>query len=390
MVEPSFIHLRTHSAYSLSEGAIKVKELVKLCVEQGLPAVGLTDTNNLFGALEFSLEASKSGVQPIVGCQLGVARPEANSTPGAKPAPATPPPPDQIVLLAATEAGYGNLLKLVSKAYLETEAGGDPHVTLADLEAHTAGLIALTGGAKGTVGRLLAEEQDSLAEEVLLRLARAFDGSLYVEVQRHGLAVELRIEDRLVELAYAHDLPLVATNEPFFATPDLYEAHDALLCIAEGVTVGHEARRRVTPEHCFKSAAEMAALFEDLPEAVRNTLVIAKRCSFYPEPIKPILPAYDTAGGRSEAEELRAQAEAGLAEHLETHVFPRLDGEEARAPRPHPVRGAAGARAGHHRADGLSRLLPDRRRLHPVGEESRHSRRGRAAAPVPARSSPGR
>ncbi|WP_375595964.1 DNA polymerase III subunit alpha [Algihabitans albus] len=327
MPEPSFVHLRCHSAYSLSEGAIKVKALVKLCVEQSMPAVGLTDSDNLFGAMEFSLEAAASGVQPIVGCQLGVARPDASAGGNG----ATAPAPDQIVLLAASEAGYRNLLKLASKAYLETEAGGDPRILFEDLEAHGAGLIALTGGPKGTVGRLLAEQQDPLAEEVLLRLSRAFSGNLYVELQRHGLAVEAQIEERLIALAYAHDLPLVATNEPFFATAELYEAHDALLCIAEGVTVDHQERRKVTPEHRFKSAEEMAVLFADLPEAVQNTLVIAQRCSFYPKPINPILPAYETVAGRSESEELRAQAEAGLAEHLETRVLPLLDSEEARA-----------------------------------------------------------
>ncbi len=325
MSDPAFIHLRTHSAYSLSEGAIKVKELVRLCVEQGMPAVGLSDTNNLFGALEFALEATKAGVQPIVGCQLGMARPDAPAN------GATPPKPDQIVLLVSNEAGYRNLLKLVSKAFLETPAGEEPHVGLTDLEAHGAGLIALTGGPMGTVARLLFEEQDRLAEDILLRLSSAFSDRLYVELQRHGQQRELATEDRLVELAYRHDLPLVATNEPFFATAEMYEAHDALLCIAEGATVSQEERRKVTPEHRFKSAEEMTALFPDLPEAVRNTVTVARRCSFYPKPIKPILPAYDTAGGRSEAEELRAQAEAGLAEHLQTHVFPRLASEAERA-----------------------------------------------------------
>ncbi|WP_119165721.1 DNA polymerase III subunit alpha [Algihabitans albus] len=326
MPDVNFIHLRTHSAYSLSEGAIKVKELVKLCVEQGMPAVGLTDSDNLFGAMEFSLEAVNAGVQPIIGCQLGVARVDAQANSNGMSA--TAPAPDQIVLLAATEEGYRNLLKLVSKAYLETEAGGEPHVLLDDLELRGTGLIALTGGPKGTVGRLLEEQQDKLAEEVLSRLSKCFPGNLYVELQRHGLTVETAIEERLIALAYAHDLPLVATNEPFFATADLYEAHDALLCIAEGVTVNHEQRRRVTPEHRFKSAEEMAALFADLPEALQNTVVIAQRCSFYPKTIAPILPAYETAAGRSESDELRAQAESGLAEYLETRVLPLFESED--------------------------------------------------------------
>ena len=148
-----------------------------------------------------------------------------------------------------------------------------------------------------------------------------FHGRLYVEVSRHGLPQEREIEDRLIALAYGRDLPLVATNEAFFADADMYEAHDALLCIAEGTYVGQSDRRRLTPNHRFTTAAEMRALFADLPEALDNTLVIARRCAFHPEPVAPILPAFPTEAGRSEPDELRTQAAAGLVRRLETRVF---------------------------------------------------------------------
>ncbi|MGQ9366035.1 DNA polymerase III subunit alpha [Azospirillum sp. A39] len=323
MPHAEFVHLRVHSAYSLSEGAIKVKELVKLCQKQGMPAVAVTDTGNLFGALEFALAAGDAGVQPIIGTVLGITRlGPADRRPGVPGKTAAQP--DQLVLLCQNAEGYRNLMKLVSKAFLESDPMAGPQVPLEALEGLSGGLIALTGGPQGPVGRLLGDGQGGLAEEVLVRLKGLFPGRLYVELQRHGgrfSALEDAIEPALVDLAYAHDLPLVATNDCYFAGADMYEAHDALLCIAEGAYISQDDRRRLTPDHRFKSAAEMRALFEDLPEAVDNTLVIARRCSFLLKPIKPILPAFPTEGGRSEDEELRAQARAGLEMRLGTVVF---------------------------------------------------------------------
>jgi len=323
MPHADFIHLRVHSAYSLSEGAIKVKELVKLCLKQHMPAVAVTDTGNLFGALEFALSTADAGVQPIIGTVMGITRVgPANAKPGVPGKAASQP--DQLVLLCQNDQGYRNLMKLVSKAFLESDPMAGPQVTLDALEGHSDGLIALTGGPMGSVGRLLGEGQKALAVEVLERLKRLFPGRLYVELQRHGgrfAAIEDAVEPDLVELAYAHDLPLVATNDCYFATADMYEAHDALLCIAEGAYISQEDRRRLTPDHRFKSAEEMRLLFADLPEAVDNTVAIAKRCSFLLKPIKPILPAFPCEGERDEAEELRAQSRAGLEMRLEKVVY---------------------------------------------------------------------
>jgi DNA polymerase III subunit alpha len=308
MPHADFVHLRVHSAYSLSEGAIRTKELVDLCLRHNMPAVAITDTGNLFGALEFSGLAKESGIQPIVGCQMGIARPDRD------PHQIQAPDPDQLVLLAKDEAGYRNLMKLSSRAYLEGEAGSAPQVPLSALDGLSDGLIALSGGPMGQIGRLLLAGQDTAAEAALRGLAALFPGRLYVELMRHGLEAENRIEESLVGLAYALDLPLVATNEAFFADESMHAAHDALLCIAGGTYVGDADRRRATREHRFKSGAEMRALFADLPEAIDNTLVIARRCAIMPPSRKPILPLF--SDGKSEAELLRESAKQGLERRL--------------------------------------------------------------------------
>jgi len=317
MSHADFVHLRVHSAYSLSEGAIKVPELVELCRQHGMPAVAMTDTNNLFGVLEFAQTAKKQGVQPVVGCQLAVARPEGSGRTGnGNGGEATP---DQLVLLVQDETGYRNLIHLVSRAFLDTPSGETPHVSWDKLAAHAEGLLCLSGGPSGPVGRLLAENKDAQARESLDRLIGIFPGRLYVEVQRHGLATEEAIEDRMVQLAHDTGVPLVATNEAFFPDEGMHEAHEALLCIAEGAYLSQDNRRKLTPDHGFKPAGAMRQLFADLPEAVDNTLVVAQRCHHFPEPIDPMLPSA-IGDGRSEIEVLRETAEQGLRERLATHV----------------------------------------------------------------------
>ncbi|MEP4380723.1 MAG: DNA polymerase III subunit alpha [Alphaproteobacteria bacterium] len=320
MTHADFVHLRVHSAYSLAEGALRIPQLVELCRERQMPAVAITDTGNLFGALEFSMAAAKAGIQPIVGCQFALA-PESDESRNGFRGGARPPADDQIVLLAQSEAGYGNLLHIVSRSYVEMADDRNPVITLDEIEDSTGGLIALTGGVAGPVGRLIAEGQMDAATAVLERLKGLFPGRLYMEVQRHGLAIEDRLEPAFIDLAYAHDIPLLATNEAFFADEGMYEAHDALLCISQSAYVSQSERRRVTPEHRFKSAAEMRALFADLPEAIENTLVVARRCAFMPTETAPMLPPYPTEGGRTEEQELRTEAEAGLEARLAAHVY---------------------------------------------------------------------
>jgi DNA polymerase III subunit alpha len=308
-----FVHLRVHTAYSLSAGAIRVKELVGLCQAERMPAVAVTDTGNLFGALEVATTCAGAGIQPIIGCEIALAR---NGAPeGSRPGQGLAQP-ERIVLLAQNEAGYRNLLDLVSRSYLAGEVPSDPAITRSDLARAGEGLICLAGGPRGPIGRLLAEGQAGAAEAALTELAGLFPNRLYVELMRHGAPEEARTEPGLVELAYRHGLPLVATNDAYFPDRDFYEAHDALLCVAETTVVADQERKKLTPHHFFRPAAEMRALFADLPEACDNTLVIARRCGFIPQPRQPILPAFPTVGALDEETALRRAAHAGLEERL--------------------------------------------------------------------------
>jgi DNA polymerase-3 subunit alpha len=310
MPHAAFVHLRVRSCYSLLESTIRLDSLLQRCREDLMPAVGITDRANLFDALQASQYAAKAGVQPLVGCLLPVESDDPTSANGRPPAPALLP------VLVQNAAGYQNLLKLLSRAYLGGEAGGPPELQLDDLACFGGGLIALTGGPEGPPGRALLQGNRGFAEGLLERLMAIFPGRLYVELMRHGQADEDEIEPVLIEAALRLGLPLVATNDVHFLEPEAFEAHDVLLCIAEGAQIGQEQRRRLTPEHRFKTAAEMIEMFADLPEAVANTLVIAKRCSVMVPTRAPILPAFSTAPGRDEPAELRAQAEAGLHKRL--------------------------------------------------------------------------
>jgi DNA polymerase-3 subunit alpha len=216
-----FIHLRVHTAYSLSAGAIKIKELVGLCRANRMPAVAITDSGNLFGALEFATSCAEAGIQPIIGCEVALIAHEAGDGQRA------PREFERVVLLVQNEAGYRNLLALVSKSYLDGDAGAEPALSLADLAARSDGLLCLTGGAKGPLGRLIGEGQVEAATILVGALKATFPGRLYIELARHGLPEETRCESGLVDLAYAHDLPLVATNDCYFPDRDFYEAHDA-------------------------------------------------------------------------------------------------------------------------------------------------------------------
>ncbi|PPR74913.1 MAG: DNA polymerase III subunit alpha, partial [Alphaproteobacteria bacterium MarineAlpha3_Bin4] len=324
MSDTGFVHLRVHSAYSLSEGAIQVKELVALCRDQGMPAVAITDTNNLFGAFEFSSAAAQAGVQPIIGCQLAVAL-ETPKKPRHRTGSGSPDADDvasaPMVFLIQNQTGYHNLLKLLSVAYIGSDDASEPMVPMAAIASHAEGIIAFTGGSDGPVGRLLADARTAEAEDLTRRLSAAFPGNLYVEIMRHSLDIEEETEPGFLKLAYKLDLPLVATNDVFFSDSSMYDAHDALICIAAGINVAQDDRRRLTPDYRFKGAQEMRTLFADLPEAVDNTIVIARRCAFMVEPVEPILPPYHCGKGRTEEDELKCRAEAGLARRLEATVF---------------------------------------------------------------------
>ena len=306
-----FVPFRILSAYTMLEGAIDPKAMAKLAKERGFPAVAIADRNGLYGAVMFANACKAEGIQPIIGTLLGVARPSRDEGAEGKQV-------DYLPLYAQDEAGYDNLCHLVSKAHLERPLEFEPHVRIGDLDGRTDGLIAFTGASEGAVTRLLAEGQQSHAEALLDRLQTLFPDRLYIELARRGDPVEERAEAALVDLAYARDLPLVATNPANFAEPHMHKAHDAMLCIAGSTHVDAEERARSNPESYVKTYHMMEEAFADLPEAVQNTVVVAQRCAYAPPYRKPILPslAGDLEG---EARALEEDARKGLEARLEPY-----------------------------------------------------------------------
>ncbi|GHC75940.1 DNA polymerase III subunit alpha [Limoniibacter endophyticus] len=314
----TFIHLRVHSAYSLLEGALPVGKIIKHASKDEAPAIAITDTNNMFGALEFSQKASKEGIQPIIGCQLDIAFPGAEEQRNAKRGGSHFLP---LVLIAATEEGHANLVRLVSRAYMETP-GDLAHLPLGKFDGFADGIICLTGGELGPIGSAIKSGHAALAEERLLALKSIFGNRLYVELSRPK-GFDKNVETRSIELAYRHELPLVATNEAFFPALDDYEAHDALIAISEGAVIAADDRRKLTPDNHLKSQAEMIRLFLDIPEAIENTIEIARRCSYFTQGRAPILPYFAADKNASpeeavsaEAAELTRQAREGLEARL--------------------------------------------------------------------------
>src|ERR1700738_741031 len=311
MSNAGFIHLHVHSAYSLLKGSIKIQKLAELAKADRQPALALTDTDNMLGGLEFSDKLAGSGIQPIIGCELAVDF--GDQDPNARNALAAVPA--RIVLLASRERGYRSLMRLNSRAFLETPVHQAPHIKFEWLEGDAEDLIALTGGPEGPIALAINGDQAALAASRCDRLASLFGDRLYVELQRHGIEKERRAEAGLIDLAYAKGLPLVATNEPYFATTDDYEAHDALLCIAGGRLVAETDRDQPTPDHLCNTRAERAFLFADVREALASTVEIAERCAFRPTTRKPILPRFTVGAGAAESDEaaeLRRPAEEGL------------------------------------------------------------------------------
>lgn len=314
--QPEFIHLRVHSSYSLSEGAITPDEMVRLCIKNNMPAVAITDSGNMFGSLEFSKACSGKGIQPIIGCIMKVDMYEGKTRkePMRKDL-------DKVVLIAKDKEGYQNLLKLISISFFDVPDGQEPHITLTNLKEYSAGIILLTGGVSGPIGRAILSGQEKEAENYIINLKECFSDRLYVELQRHGTDEEAKTETSFINLAIKYSLPIVATNDAYFATKDMHEAHDALLCIADGRYTSEQDRRKVTPEHYFKSQEEMAKLFADLPEAIANTVSIAKRCFVMSDSRAPMLPQFPCEDGRDAAEELRAVAYKGLEARLVDSVY---------------------------------------------------------------------
>jgi DNA polymerase III subunit alpha len=320
MSHAPFVPLRIFSAYTMLEGAIDPKDIAKRARELGFPAAAICDRNGLYGVMPFSDACAKAGVQPIIGTLLCVARPD---IPQGAPAAY-----DWLALYAQDAIGYDNLCRLVSAAHLDRPIDEQAHVTFEVLAARTDGLIALTAGAEGALARLFAAGQHQAATDYADRLRLLFPDRLYVELSRRLDATEGAAEPHLIALADGYDLPLVATNPTCYGPEDFHAAHDVMLCIAASAYVDSDDRAKSSPDAWMKPSHEMKRLFEDLPEALDNTLVLARRCAFSAPERKPILPSL-AGDPEAEAEQLRVDARAGLEARLER--IPGADADVYRA-----------------------------------------------------------
>jgi DNA polymerase-3 subunit alpha len=302
-MSPGFIHLRLHSEYSLSDSVVRVPELIAAVAAAGMPAVAVTDQNNLFAMVKFYREALQGGVKPIVGVDLAVR--EEGERRDASP----------LTLLCQSQEGYRNLARLLSRAYLEGQERGVPRLERDWLtHASLAGLIALSGATEGDVGRALVNGREADAERALERWCALLPGRYYLELQRLGRQFEETYIASAVALAARHRLPVVATNDVRFIRADEFESHEARVCIHDGALLADPARvRRYTRQQYLRSPAEMSALFADLPEALSNSVEIARRCSLELTLGEARLPQYPVPAGASTEEFLRAEAARGLA-----------------------------------------------------------------------------
>ncbi|CAN5270627.1 DNA polymerase III subunit alpha [soil metagenome] len=307
MAHAQFVPLRIFSAYTMLEGAIDPKEIAKRARELGFPAAAICDRNGLYGVMPFSDACRAAGVQPIIGTLLCVARPD---LPQGAPAAY-----DWLALYAQDETGYNNLCALVSEAHLGRPIEEQAHVLFDKLALHTDGLIALTAGAEGALAKMLAGGQHDAASAYADRLTSLFPGRLYVELSRRLDAIEGAAEPHLIALADGRDLPLVATNPACYGEASFHDAHDIMLCIAASAYVESDDRTKSSPDAWIKPAHDMRKLFDDLPEALANTLVLAQRCAVDAPTRKPILPSL-AGDPQAETAQLIRDAHAGLDARL--------------------------------------------------------------------------
>ncbi|HVP34302.1 MAG TPA: DNA polymerase III subunit alpha, partial [Steroidobacteraceae bacterium] len=305
-MSPGFVHLRLHSEYSLSDSVVRVPELIAAVAAAGMPAVAVTDQNNLFAMVKFYRQALQGGVKPIIGVDLAV-REEGERR-----------EPSRLTLLCQNQDGYRNLSRLISRAYLEGQERGVPRIERSWLApANLAGLIALSGALEGDVGRALVNGREADAESALERWRALFPGRYYLELQRLGRQFEESYIAGAVALAARQQLPLVATNDVRFIRADEFESHEARVCIHDGTLLADPARvRRYTRQQYLRSPAEMSALFADLPEALANSVEIARRCSLELTLGEARLPQYPLPAGVSTEAYLASEAERGLARRL--------------------------------------------------------------------------
>ena len=313
----AFIHLRVHTEYSLVNGTVRIKPLVKSVADAGMPAVAVTDQCNLFAMVKFYRAAMAQGVKPIIGVDIWVAEAGENAT------------PSRLVLLCKSRTGYLNLTRLVSRSYTQGQHRGLPMLEPEWFDGCTEGLIALSGGIAGNVGRALLANNDDQAARLLDAWLQLFPDSFYLELQRTGRAGEQHYLHKAVQLAAAMDVPVVATNDVHFLKRSDFVAHEARVCINEGRTLDDPRRSKAFSEQQYlRTAEEMQALFSDIPEALENTVEIARRCNLELELGRNYLPDFPLPAGSSMAEYFRGLAGQGLEQRL-PKILAQENGDQA-------------------------------------------------------------
>ena len=309
VVTKEFTHLKIHTQYSICEGALRTADLARYCKENKIKAAGLCDSNNLCGALEFSETLAKTKTQPIIGTQINIHY--KNHT-------------GKIPLFAKNLEGYKNLIKLSSKSFLEIEDSEEPHCKIEDIEKYSEGLILLTGTFDGFFGKLFSKNLTDTISLLLAKLKKIYEDNLYIEIQRHNDVGEKLFENFLLNLSKQLDLPIIATHEVFYLGKDMYEAHDAYLCIGEKTYLNVKDRRKYSNQHYLKKSEEMSDLFKDLPDALKNNENFPLRISYRPKNSAPILPNIQTTNSKSIDEILKEESKSGLNDKLKEYVLPEL------------------------------------------------------------------
>ncbi len=308
-VKSHFTNFKIHTQYSICEGAIKIEELADYCKKNKIPAIGLSDSFNLCGALEFSEIISKAGTQPIIGTQINF---KFSDTIGKVP------------IFAKTELGYNNLVKLSSKSFLEYKEKETPHCSIDDLLI-SKDIIVLSGGTESLFANLLKKNKINESKNLALKLKDAFSDSFYLEIQRHNEKDEKRLENLFLDLSKKIKIPLIASQEIFYINKDMYEAHDAFLCIGEKTYVDEKNRKKYSNQHYIKSSEEIQKLYADIPEALENNFNFPYRFNYKLKKSSPVLPSLKISDNRSENEELLLQSKKGLKNRLDNFILKKND-----------------------------------------------------------------
>jgi len=305
-VAKHFTNFKVHTQYSICEGAIKIPELAKYCKTNKVPALGLSDSYNLCGALEFSQEISKAGTQPIIGSQINF---KFYDTIG------------KIPIFAKTESGFKNLIKLSSKSYLDVEKNEEPHCSIEALFQNKEDLIVLSGGINSLLSDLIKKNRSKEVETIISELKKNFPDLFYFEIQRHNDKGEKNLEEVFLSLSGKFKIPIIASREIYYINKDMYEAHDALLCIGEKTYVDEKNRKRFTDEHYLKNSEEMKRIYDDLPEALENNYLFPFRFSYKLKKSEPVLPSIKISNNSDESRELLDQSKKGLKNRLENFIL---------------------------------------------------------------------